>query len=213
MSNTPTPLDLSNSLDLVHRATSGDEAAIDELLRRYQDRLRRIVRVRLGARLRTKLESMDIVQDALLIAARKLADGEVVSSGAVLNWLARIAENKIHDAHDFHTAQRRDVGREERMRLEVSGESIGWEPPGQGPGPSSTAEGVELNELVDEALAELSDDHREVMLLRTYCGVGWESVASAFDRTVPAVQELHRRARILLQERVRPLLRDGDGEE
>ena len=45
---------------LVIRAKEGDESARNKLCEVYVERIRRIVRLRMGAELRSKLESMDI---------------------------------------------------------------------------------------------------------------------------------------------------------
>jgi RNA polymerase sigma factor (sigma-70 family) len=156
--------------------------------------------------LRANVESMDIVQDAMLVAAHKIDDVDLRSSGAILNWLARIAENKIHDAHDYFTAHKRDRGRETPLGIEIGGESVGWDPPDRAPSPSQAAASSEVAEIVDDVLTELSVEHREVILLKHYCGAEWEDIARALDRGVPAAQELLRRAWANLREKARPRL-------
>jgi RNA polymerase sigma-70 factor (ECF subfamily) len=192
------------STDLVTRAKQGDQDALNELLVVHQEPLRRIVRVRLGARLRRKVESMDIVQEALMVAAKNIHKEEFQSSAAIRNWLARIAEHKITDAHDYFTAQRREPAREQSVNVVINGESVGWDVPGQGPSPHSNMAGSELFEIVDEAMTELSEDHREVILMRQYCGAGWSEIASSIGRTLAATQELHRRGWERLQSIVAP---------
>jgi len=49
-------------------AKDGDHAALDQLCTVYGERVRRIVRLRMGKELRPKLDSMDLVQDALVSA-------------------------------------------------------------------------------------------------------------------------------------------------
>ena len=200
------PIDLTESVHLAAQARDGDAIALEDLLVRYQDRLRRIVRVRLGARLRAKVESMDIVQEAMLVAARKIGDADLRSSAAIINWLSRIAENKIHDANDYFTAQRRDRGREAQMNVVIQGESVGWEPADQGPQPCTGAEQLEVEAIVDDALSELVEAQREVFLLRHYCGADWSEVARELGRSVDAVQQLYARARTTLRAKVEPRL-------
>lgn len=206
LSSSVAPLDISESVDLAQQAHRGDSMALDQLLQRYQERLRRIVRIRLGALLRANFESMDIVQEAMIVAARKIESTDLRSSGAILNWLSRIAERKIHDAHDYHTAQRRDRRREAPLNVVISGESVGWEPQDRGSAPSAAAERGEVADIIDEALTELSEDHREVILLRHYCGADWDETAQALGRSVSASQELHRRAWERLKKKTRPRL-------
>lgn len=201
--------DVAHSLVLARRARDGDERALNELLERYQERLRRIVRVRMGAGLRRELESMDVVQEALIVAARKIDTAQLRTHASILSWMASIAENQLRDAHDHATAQRRDRRRE--VPLQPAG------PPGDTEAgredhlaandtlPEDRAARGELAELVDEAMAELSEEHREVILLRDYSGASWDEVRVALGRaSAGAVQELHRRAWIRLRRLVRP---------
>ena len=200
------PIDPSESVQLAAQAKAGDATALDDLLVRYQDRLRRIVRIRLGARLRANVESMDIVQEAMIVAARKIGDAELKSPGAIINWLSRIAERKIHDANDYFTAQRRDKRRESPMHVVVNGESVGWEPADSTMSPGKKAQQREAEEIVDEALTELLESQREVILLRHYCGAEWEQVAETLGRSVGAAQQLHTRAWETLRSKVGPRL-------
>ena len=54
--------------ELVILAKEGDDSALEQLCRVYGERVRRIIRLRMGGELRSKLDSMDLVQDALLSA-------------------------------------------------------------------------------------------------------------------------------------------------
>ena len=47
---------------LLSRARGGDAAALDQLAREYEPKLRMVARVRLGSALRPYLDSMDLVQ-------------------------------------------------------------------------------------------------------------------------------------------------------
>jgi len=197
--------DPAQSVDLLAQAQDGDQEALSALFDRYQDRLRRIVRVRLGARLRGHVESMDIVQDAYAVAMRKIGDLEVRGPGSILNWLARIAEHKIHDAHDYFSAAKRDAGREKAIESAASISLPGLERFAQSAdGPDEQAARSELREMIDDALTELKEEHREVILLRDYCGGEWEYVTRAIGSpSVHAAQELHRRAWIKLRRKFR----------
>ena len=57
-------------------------------------------------------------------------------------------------------------------------------------------------------MTDLSDDHREVILLRLYLGGEWDFVAQEMGRAdnVHATQELYRRARKKLEEKLGPKL-------
>jgi DNA-directed RNA polymerase specialized sigma24 family protein len=91
----PDPL---RSLTLLAEAQAGNQAALEELLRRYQHRLQRIVRIQLGSStLRRDLDSMDIVQSTFKAALPKIVELRPASAASLLRWLALIATNQFHD--------------------------------------------------------------------------------------------------------------------
>lgn len=59
---------------LVALAKEGDESALNQLCSVYGERVRRIIRFRLDRKFRPKLDSVDIVQDALVLALGGLKD-------------------------------------------------------------------------------------------------------------------------------------------
>ena len=58
--------------ELVAQAKDGNEAALNQLYTVYAERVRWMVRLRMGRELRSKLESMDLVQNTLIHALRDL---------------------------------------------------------------------------------------------------------------------------------------------
>ena len=60
--------------ELVTLAKDGDRTALNQLYKVYAERVRWIVRFRMNKELRSKLESMDLVQDTLLHALGGLDD-------------------------------------------------------------------------------------------------------------------------------------------
>ena len=60
--------------ELVALAMGGDETALNRLYGAYAERVRWMVRFRMGRQLRSKLESMDLVQEVLIHALGGLED-------------------------------------------------------------------------------------------------------------------------------------------
>jgi len=199
--------ELSESMRLVGRAKEGDDAALDDLLRRYEDRVRRIVRIRFNAKLRRCLESVDIVQETFQAAYRALDRLELRSNASILQWLARIAENQIVDAHRRFYNEKRDRTRE----ITIDGDTPGRvEPAAPGDSPLERASDRELQELVDEAVGDLPEEYREVITLRTYYGGSWAFVAEQMGRSEEAARKLHHRARLRLARDVKKRMQAGD---
>ena len=97
---------------LVALAQEGDHSALDQLCRVYGERVQRMVRFRMGRELRSKLESMDLVQDAFVAAVKGLGDFEYRNEGDFLRWMSKIAENRIRDTLKRLHADKRDIRRE-----------------------------------------------------------------------------------------------------
>ncbi len=204
--------DPTESLRLLDEAQNGNRKALEDLLQRYQDRLRRIVRIRLSVDLRSRMESMDIVQETMSAAFQHIGDLQPRSTASIIQWLSRIAENRIRDAWRSHFAEKRDPRREVNIDALVS--SGGG--PGSGTGtPDERAALNELEKLVDEAMTELNEDAREVILLRTYQGGSWDFVARQMGRPgADAARQLYRRARVQLARLVkRRMAADSDPED
>ncbi|MHC4541771.1 MAG: RNA polymerase sigma factor, partial [Planctomycetota bacterium] len=103
---------IQETQELVVLAKGGDYSAQDRLYSAYGERVRRIVRLRMGSKLRSKLESMDLVQDVLMCALRDLGDFTYRNEGDFLRWLSRIAENRLRDNLDKLHSDKRDIRKE-----------------------------------------------------------------------------------------------------
>ncbi|GJM23040.1 MAG: hypothetical protein DHS20C15_29550 [Planctomycetota bacterium] len=174
MDSSPEP---DQTLQLVHRAQAGDREALDALFARYEDRVRAIVRMRLGRRLRQRVESGDILQNTFMAALEGLDRFEVRNEASFIAWLSRIAEYQIRDAADFHRAAKRDLDREQMLppgpeelgRLSEQGEHA--------PAAEALADDAEQRSLVEDCVAGLPEPQRELIILRDYVGAAWKQIA------------------------------------
>ena len=191
---------------LVKRFQGGDRRALEQLMERFYPRVQRIVRVRTGAELRSKLALDDVVQEVLVRALGGLQQFEVRPDGRLIHWLAKLAEREIANLANFHRAQKRDLGMEismDAMRSASKDSSMAWDLVADTTYVSEKAARHELEEIVDECLEELTGPHREVILLRDYAGADWDYIAEEMKRpSVGAVQQLHQRARVELSAKV-----------
>lgn len=200
----PEPIDASfeDSLELVGRAQRGDKVALNELLARYGERLRRIVRVKMGVEARRAAESMDIVQETMIVAARKLESFEARDHASILRWLAQIAEHQIRDLIERERAEKRD-GRRTRSIEPADSQDLrgGIDPAGREETPSLDLSRRELEALYDECVEELPDRQRELVVKRDYETASWETIAKECDAaSTNAAKEMHRRALARLKE-------------
>lgn len=203
--------DPQRSLELLARAQGGDRQALEDLLARYQDRLRRIVRIQLGAKLRRHCDSMDIVQNTFKAALPKIGDLQPRSAASLLQWLAMIATNQVRDVHDHWTTKKRDAQREVRLDADPSDGELGLDPVDPNASPAERAAMREIRELLDDEVSALPDDQRRVVLLRDYCGEEWDHIAAELGRdNAHAARQLHQRAWIRLRQALKPKLERPD---
>jgi len=200
--------EITHSLDLVLRAQQGDQHALNRLCERYYDRVRRIVRLRLGPRLRERVDSGDILQETFLAAVRSLQSFEMREEASLINWLSRLAERQIIAAADYHGAKKRDSRRDVSLSGPIGPTDtvtvrIGIEDSGL-MRPLDLVADAEEQKIVERCLEELPDEYRELILLRNYAGASWESVAEETGRpSAAAARMMHARALVELGKLVR----------
>ena len=196
---------------LVARYKQGDKTALDALFSRYYERIERIARVRTGPTLLRRMELEDVVQDALVEALRAMDSYEPRQDARFVDWLARIVQNKVANLADRWQAQKRSSEFEaaDSGRVHGGSSATGRQFAADTTGVSERASRAEMVEIVDACLAELPDEHREVIVLREYAGGDWEWIAPQVrSSSVHAAQQLYQRARQALRERVRLRVRD-----
>lgn len=200
--------DATHTRELVRRSQAGEQEALDELFTRYYDRVHRIVHVRLGAKIRLRAESIDIVQEVFAEALLDLDRFEMREPASLIRWLAKIAEHRISTAAKRVNAQKQDPRRETPLLAPASEGGAGFDPAAESTQPPERLLRDERERLVDDCVAELPSDWREVLILRDYEGGSWAYVAEQLGRSEGAAQMLHKRARESLRE---ALVRRGLG--
>src|SRR5205085_4152245 len=111
-----------------------DEAAAEELFRRYAGRLTALARSRLSRALATRVDAEDVVQSAYRSFFLLAHDGEVLlrESGDLWRLLVRITLRKVYRSARRHRADRRSVAREHPWPDEAEAAALSREPtPGE----------------------------------------------------------------------------------
>src|SRR3954463_7391372 len=95
---------------LLAAARDGKAGAVDELLARFREPLRRVIDLRLDPVLARRVDASDIVQDVLLEANQRLTEYLKSPTMPFHLWLRHLAKDRIIDTHRRHrTAQRRSI--------------------------------------------------------------------------------------------------------
>jgi len=173
---------------LYERATQGDAASLDELLARYLPQLHAYVHARVGPSLRGRESSMDVVQSVCreLLAGRDQFDFR--GEERFRAWLFTSALNKVREKLRFHGSARRDPDREGADS--VLAQSLLT--------PSQGAVAAETARALEQALASLSEDHREAITLARVVGLPHRVIAEVTGRSEAASRQLLGRALLRL---------------
>jgi RNA polymerase sigma-70 factor (ECF subfamily) len=183
--------------DLLPRARGGDPQALGQLLELYRCYLRLLVRLQMGRRLRVKVDASDVVQETFLEAHRDFAQFRGTTEAELVGWLRQILAGNLADlARRFQGTQRRDVRLEQQLADELHQSSQALDRGLVAPqsSPSTRAARREQAVLLADALDRLSEDHRQVLVLRHLEGLSFPDVARRMDRTLDSVKNLWTRA-------------------
>ena len=191
-----------NTERLLALAKDGDRSALNRLCGTYAERVRRIVRLRMGAELRSQLESMDVVQDALCAAAKDAHSFTYRREGDFLRWLAELVENRLRDHADRIHAQKRDVRRQVSLDAVTARSGNSRERPAGLPVVTTTpsvilAQTEELDRL-ERAMDQLKDEYRQVILLAKIEGLSYQEIGQRIAKSPDAAGMLLSRAMVAL---------------
>jgi RNA polymerase sigma-70 factor (ECF subfamily) len=198
--------------ELIRRAREGERAAVEELLARHRERLRRMVAVRMDARLATRVDASDIVQEALAEASRRMPEYLREQPIPFYPWLRQMAWERLVDMHRRHIrTQKRAAGREQRCYVlpDRSTLALAEQLLASGTSPSGHFAREELRDRMRTTLSRLSPRDREVLVLRHLEQLSIHEIASVMAITEGAVKTRHLRA----LQRLRSLLKDGSPEQ
>ncbi|HVS17972.1 MAG TPA: sigma-70 family RNA polymerase sigma factor [Planctomycetota bacterium] len=194
--------DFSESVELVRRSQTGDDAAREALVARYYVRVQAMVRKRMGADLRSTMESGDLVQEVMLNAARAVDQLELRSHAELVGWFARVVENAVHSARRRTGAQKRDRKRELSLQ-DLAGRpddsQAEFQPEADDVLPPELAALHEEDARVRAAMAELEEPQRRVLELRAGQGLTWAEIAERVGLPSPdAARMLYVRAGVMV---------------
>ncbi len=182
---------------LVVLAKDGDKSALNQLYRVYAERVRWIVRFRMSKELRSKLESMDLVQDTFIHALSGLENFTYKNEGDFVRWLAKIAENELRGNLKKLHAAKRDIRREVPLGgygPTTAGGFVGTAEPIQATTPSVIMSKKEDLAKLAKAIDELKPEYREAIVLTKIEGLSYKEIAGRLDKTSEAIRKLVSRA-------------------
>ncbi len=176
--------------ELVQCAQSGDQGAFGRLVEANQGKIYSLCYRMTG----NPDDAADLTQEAFLNAWRGLA--KFGGQSAFSTWLYRLASNACID---FLRREKR------RLALSMTMEEDGEEDyqadlPDERWSPERELERKEAHQALQEGLAALSPEHREVLLLRETQGLSYQEIAQALELEEGTVKSRIARARMALKD-------------
>ena len=171
--------------ELVRAAAGGDTEAFERLVRTYENKIYHLALRMCGS----ADEAADIAQEAFLAAWRGLPSFR--GEAGFATWLYRLTSNAAIDYLRRQKKQRGDMS--------LDDEELGLAAVDSGPSPQETAEGSELRSAVAAGLNQLSEGHRQVLVLREIQGLSYEEIASVLELDIGTVKSRISRARSSLR--------------
>jgi RNA polymerase sigma-70 factor (ECF subfamily) len=193
----PAP-DSVNTQRLLEQVHAGDRQALDRLFAQHRPYLHQLVELRLDPKLRQRVDPSDVVQETHLEAVRRLASYLEQPALPFRLWLRQLAYDRLLLAHRRHVkAACRAVGEEvalpERSSLLLAQQLLAG-----GSTPSQQLAQEELARRVRQAVAQLPETDREILLMRTFEGLSFEEVGYLLAIDPAAARKRHGRALLRL---------------
>ncbi|HYN08969.1 MAG TPA: sigma-70 family RNA polymerase sigma factor [Vicinamibacterales bacterium] len=183
-----------STMRLLDRARGGDREALDRLVSRHLNPLKRWARGRLPRWARDLADTDDLVQDTLLQTFKRIGDFEARGPGALQAYLRQAVVNRVRD-------ELRKKGRRQES-TDLDGLEID-----AGLSPLEEAIGRESVERYERALATLKEDEREAIVGRVEMGYSYEELADVLGK--PSSEAARKAARRALVRLTQEMDRDG----
>lgn len=189
--------------ELLEQARAGNAAQLGQLLENYRHYLHLLARLEIGRNLQAKLDASDLVQDTLLEAHRNFQRFRGGCESQFVCWLRQImAASMSNLLRRYLGTQGRDVRleRDLAVHLDQSSQLLDRGLVDPASSPSQQAARREQAVVLADALAQLPDDYREVIILRNLESLCFAEVAGRMGRSVDSVEKLWMRALVRLRQ-------------
>lgn len=155
---------IDSTIDLLEKARSGDDQALDRLCARYLPRLRRWARSLLPAWAREQLDTDDLVQETLLRTVRQIPSIEAREGVVFQAYVRKALLHRVQD--EIRRAKSR------RPMVTIDPE---WEQ--AGPSPLEEAVGHERLAQYEAALAKVSKTDQALLISRFEFNMSFPEIA------------------------------------
>jgi RNA polymerase sigma-70 factor (ECF subfamily) len=164
----------------VRLAQDGNPSAYEELVNRHRARIFAMIR----NMIHQEAEAWDLSQEVFIKAWQALPRFE--AKARFSTWLYRIAHNVVYDwtrRRRIESAGELNDGIFERERIDSDSQTT----PFAAQSPDESLANGELRAKIESALAKISDEHREVVILKDVQGLSYKEIADAVGCSIGTV--------------------------
>jgi RNA polymerase sigma-70 factor (ECF subfamily) len=193
---------------LIREARRGDQTVLADLLQQYRNYLLLLARLRVGSRLRVKVDESDLVQETLLQAWRSFGGFRGHSEQELMQWLRCILARTVVDQMRHHGADKRNMALEQQLQRELDQSSRLMDVAlrDREPSPSQNAVRHEWAKILADAMATLPADYQQVITLRHLEGMTLVQIAARLGRSADSIQKVWTRALMQLHEAMKDVI-------
>lgn len=186
--------------ELMLQCRSGNLRALEELFRRYKDRIYSFAYRMLGRR----ASAEDVLQETFLRVQSNADSWHPTARFSC--WVYRIARNLCVD--EMRKYWNRHVYADSQVALDENGQGLLSIIPSEDADPRTVVEERRLQQRIDEAIAALSPEQQEVIILSKYQGLSYPEIAEVLNISQESVKQRAYRAHMRLRAVLRPLLEE-----
>lgn len=184
----------TDDLTLVERVRTGDQRAFKLLVERYQ---RKVYSIAVGM-LRDREEARDVAQEAFIKVHRYIEYFK--GDASFYTWLYRITVNLCIDSIRRKGSRGNDpVEFDESVKMDVAEANIGALGSRLGTNPQKSALRAELGNRITEAMGQIPEAHRQILLLREVEGMSYEDLSRTLNIPKGTVMSRLFHARLKMQ--------------
>lgn len=172
--------DSEEDFRLVALAQKGDMGAFDELVVRHRGRIYAMIR----NMVKNDADAWDLSQDAFIKAWQALPRFE--ARARFSTWLYRISHNVVYDwvrKRKIESAGELNDEIFDREKIDASARTA----PAFVESPDDALSSTELRGKIENALAKLSEDHREAVILKDVQGLSYKEIADVMECSIGTV--------------------------
>lgn len=180
---------------LIERIKNGDNAAYNDMVSRYWDR----IFARVFNLLKNQQDAEEVTQDAFIRAHRGLKNFR--GDASFSTWLYQIATNLAHNRYWYWFRRKRDQSMSFDKQLSAeSNLTLQDVIPCDNEIPSDATVTKEFVDRVAKCMNDLNEKHREVLILRNVKNLSYEEISDRLKISVGTVKSRIARARGNLRE-------------